>query len=42
VHCAHARQIAADQGAEWFQRFAAQVRWRLKEQQTLAADRLGP
>ena len=36
------RKIAADQGTAWFQRFAEEVRSRLKEQQAMAADRLVP
>jgi hypothetical protein len=36
------RRIAADQGTQWFQRFAEEVRRRLKEQQAMAADRLVP
>ncbi len=37
-----ARQIAAKQGTEWFQRFAADVRRRLKERQDMGADRRAP
>jgi hypothetical protein len=36
------RKIAADQETQWFQRFAEEVRSRLKEQQAMAADRLVP